>query len=149
MAYSNTTLKLFETLSRARPPLSLCEGMRVGRGFADVGYEEFLVISADRLVSLLTGTVSALDEMRREHLFEIPTIDQIIGEIHRAGYEIVDVACVDRRTWRASLRNLEGGTCVTEEARSVEECFLKLALTAYQVKLVPEERCLKTEMVNR
>ena len=149
MLHSKATLKLFETLGRALPPLSLREGMRVGRGFADVGYEEFLVLSGDRLVSLLTGTVSTLDELRREHLFEILTVDRIVSEIHGKGCEVVGIDYLDQRTWRASVKKSDEETLWTEEARSLEECLLKLALAAYQVKVAQEESCLKTAMVNR
>jgi hypothetical protein len=49
-------------------------GDKIARGFADLGFEEFLLISEASLVSILSGNTSALTN--KEHFFLIPSFLQ-------------------------------------------------------------------------
>lgn len=51
-------------------------GVRVARGFADVGFEEFCVLGDGRMVSLYTGTIHDIDY---EHIFVVPTLEDLLA----------------------------------------------------------------------
>lgn len=104
----------------------------VGRGFADVGYEEFVVLPDARLCSLYTGQVVDLPQSdgvagRRYH-FLVPTLQQLGDIISRAGFENIRIETELGASWRASFEdgrvananNLKrwvcsGGWCKTPE----------------------------------
>jgi hypothetical protein len=146
MLYSNKTLKLFELIGRARKDVLLEAGARVGRGFADIGFEEFIVLPGNKLLSLLTGAVSALDQVKREHLFEILTPDRCIAEIKLAGFEINSIDYIDNRHWNVVLEGDQED--LSEQASSLEECLLKTLIKVRKIEIPAEERCLKAVTVN-
>lgn len=148
MLLGRNILKLFEIRGRAVTLPELRGGMRVGRGFADVGHEEFMVLQGGRILSLLTGEVSSLDSMRREHLFEILSTDALIAEIHQAGYRFLSLACPEQRHWEGEIESSEQGERYSSRCTSLEECLLQLALAARKIEIVPEVRCLKSVKVN-
>jgi hypothetical protein len=145
--YSKKILKLYEQLGRVRTPSHYPVGTRLGRGFADVGLEEFILLTGERLLSLLTGNISSLDEVRREHLFEILTTDQLIAEIHQQGFEIVHLECRDLRTWTGRVKTINDSSIHSYESSSLEELLLSLLLLIFHVIKADEARCLKTVMV--
>ena len=148
MLHTKKSLKLFEQLGRMRPITEYALGSRLGRGFADIGFEEFVLLPDGRVLSLFTGNISALDEVRREHLFEILTADQLIAVIHEKGYEIESLRCQDMRTWAGSVRNLADCSSRSYESASLEELLLSLLLQIFNVVQTDEARCLKTVMVS-
>lgn len=148
MLHTKKSLKLFEQLGRVRIMREPALGSRLGRGFADIGYEEFILLPGSRLLSLFTGNVSALDEVRREHLFEILSADQLIAEIHEQGFEIEDLRCLDMRTWEGRVKNQSNGSCHHYHSPSLEELLLTLLLLIFNVVQPDEMRCLKTVMVS-
>jgi len=81
----------------------------VGRGFADVGYEEFVVLPDAKLCSLCTGQVVDLPESGRDQVsasryhFLVPTLQQLGDIICRAGFENIRIETELGAFWRASL----------------------------------------------
>lgn len=146
MLHARHILKLFELRGRAMSDVALEEGMRVGRGFADVGFEEFIVLPGARMLSLLTGEVSLINQVRREHLFEIATSDQLIAEIHQAGFVFQKLECPEQRGWNGSV--VSGEESFSVEGRSLEECLLCLALAVKKIEIPVEVRCLKSVKVS-
>jgi hypothetical protein len=83
----------------------------VGRGFADVGYEEFVVLPNARLCSLYTGQVVDLPAVdgpqsnaTRYH-FLVPTLQQLGDIICRAGFENIKIETELGAFWRASCED--------------------------------------------
>ena len=74
---SRELLSLYQTLHRAgfRPPLR--EGRRVARGFADVGFEEFWILPARKLVSIVNGVASELQSEHERFFFAVPGADEL------------------------------------------------------------------------
>lgn len=147
MLHSKKILKLYEQLGRVRTVESYPVGSRLGRGFADIGFEEFVLLTGERILSLFTGAISSLDEVRKEHIFEILNADQLIAEIHQQGFEIQQLQCRDLRVWVGQIRNVGNGSIHCHESHSLEEVLLSLILLIYNVIQPDEARCLKTVMV--
>ncbi len=123
-------------------------GTLVGRGFADLGEEEFVVLTGERLLSLYTGTVTLLNDVRREHLFSILSIDQMIAEMRSRGCGIERIECIEQRRWRCGVRNEKSNEIVSAESVSLEESILLVMMQLYGISPEDGVRCLKTEMVN-
>ena len=80
-------------------PLIREPGERISRGYADLGYEEFLLISEQRMVSLFSGQVSTLPVDHERFFFAVPTVDQMLREVERRGAEIGSIENRDGRSW--------------------------------------------------
>jgi hypothetical protein len=102
----------------------------VGRGFADVGYEEFVVLPNARLCSLYTGQVVDLPRSDGQQAsapnfhFLIPTLQQLGDIICRAGFENIKIETELGAFWRASCEDgrVSGADKSTIEAGSGEWC---------------------------
>ena len=148
MLHSKRILKLYEQLGRVRTVSGYAVGSRLGRGFADFGLEEFILLTGQRILSLLTGNISSLDEVRSEHIFEILNADQLIAEIHEQGFEIEHLQCHDFRMWTGRIKCVTDGAIHEYESSSLEELLLSLLLRVFNVVQPDEVRCLKTVMVS-
>lgn len=136
--------KLAEALDRAGIKFQLSAGVRVGRGFADIGYEEFSVLPggetvvdelghrrhiALRVVSLLTGEVRTLNEQEIQKLFVIPTVDQILETAFQLKLGDVTVSGDVLSGWDVGIGGQPGYSETTKTSgASLEEAFLKLLL---------------------
>lgn len=106
-------------------------GTLLGRGFADLGFEEFSVLSSKKMVSLFTGECIEIPSDYRAHFFWIPTCDEMIEQIQRTGRDIGGLIFKDQRTWELSLAN--GGKIgdAIRGARSLEEVLLETLIEAF------------------
>lgn len=102
---SNAFLKRCEKLKDLglSPPLST--GMRVARGFADLGYEEFYCLSDKKLVSIFTGHLSDITPEHRNFFFAILPIEALVDSISKLHYDVESFTFVDQRRWRVALRH--------------------------------------------
>ena len=98
-------------------------GSRVGRGFADLGCEEFLIIAPGKLVSLFTGQTSSMTPDQEHFFFHIPTVDQLVDLLSRSGTDVSSITHVDRRSWRMTIdpatRDAAGVMPATPEAHAI------------------------------
>ena len=85
----------------------LVTGIRIGRGFADVGYEEYSVIDTRRAVSMLTGTIIALDDFYLNYYFLVPTVDEVTKEIFQRGWDITAIEYRDQRDWVVTAQQVD------------------------------------------
>ena len=99
-------------------------GDTVGRGFADIGFEEFTVLPNNKLVSRLTGQTSEIGERDVGHLFLVPTPDQIIALLSETDTKISSASYPDSRRWEIVCRS---GVDVDEEIK-ISKSSLHLAL---------------------
>ena len=98
------------------PPLK--EGTRIARGFADLGYEEFVLLPGKKLLSLYSGTLTQFPEEHAHFFFPVPSADEMVEDIERKGFDIVSLEYRDQRTWVATMEDckshkrsvFEGGT---------------------------------------
>ncbi len=127
MISSTRFLALCHELKRAGWNPGIEPGMRVSRGYADLGYEEFLVLPNGKLLSLLGGSTSEFPEAHRGHFCVVPSVDVIVAEVRRRGFDISSVTFADQRIFQ--LRAEGAGRVAAAEAASIEEAFAKLFLS--------------------
>lgn len=100
----------------------------MGRGFADLGYEEFLVLPGEKLLSLFTGQVSQLNDENRRFLFPIPSVKQLINHIQLAGYDLISVTFEEQRRWKLVMRRSGSSESPTIEHVDLEGVLLEALL---------------------
>jgi hypothetical protein len=81
---------------------------RVARGFADLGYEEFIVLPADKLLSLFTGKITPLKHEDLPHLFHIPDVDQLLLWLNQHGVDVESINSEDQRNWSVIYKSERG-----------------------------------------
>lgn len=86
-------------------------GLRVARKFADLGIEEFLLLPSKKIVSLFTGQVSELVDAHLQHLFAVPSTDQLVSMIQKSDFDLEELRFVDQREWEISIRHYDSGEC--------------------------------------
>lgn len=99
MIHSNKFLKECEALQQAGWKPELYSGMRVARGFADLGYEEFYLLPQNKLVSIYTGESSQYNPAERDFFFLVPDTKQLIAELNNQECEIASLVHEDNREW--------------------------------------------------
>ncbi|WKZ57394.1 MAG: hypothetical protein QY326_01630 [Bdellovibrionota bacterium] len=106
------------------------EGQRVGRGYADLGIEEFLVLPGRRLVSLISGSGSEVPEGHERFFFWIPSVDECIDEIDRRGWDLLSATFHERRTWH--VQAIRNGVPLSGCAGSIEQACAALLLAVLE-----------------
>ena len=96
---SKEFLQICQDLSELGYKPELNAGGRIARGFADLGFEEYLYLPPDKLVSLFTGDKSTLPEEHRDFFFVIPTVDMMVSVALEHGAEILSIDHVEQREW--------------------------------------------------
>ena len=104
-------------------------GERVGRGFADLGAEEFQIIGSNRIVSLFTGHTSELTADQRRFFFLIPDVDQLAAMLCERGFDIEQIERPDQRQWRIELRRVSDRRVSSVSAESLPEAFAQALLS--------------------
>jgi len=125
-----------QALSRLGYRPRLEGGMLIGRGFADLGFEVFVLQPADKLLSLFTSTVSSLppaDSLDRANFFHVILVDEAVNVLLELGSEISSLEFRDKREWFLSLDNGDSPT-ETYHARDLEQVFIDALLDLYQQK---------------
>ena len=125
---NHSVLKLSEELGRMYPDTTFEEGMKIARGFADLGYEEFLLLPGGKLLALYSGQVTQFPEEHRRFFFEVPTPDQVAARLNKAFWDIRSLQLEDQRTWMLTIVNAKTGAVLTFSADLLEECFLHAAV---------------------
>ena len=117
-------LKLCEALKTKRGEVPLQDGMKVARGFADLGYEEFLLLPGGKLLSLYSGQVTPFPEQHANFFFEVPAADEISDRIVRELWDIQSLTFEDQRSWKARLKHSKTGESREFTAPTIEELFV-------------------------
>ena len=126
MITERSYLELCHQAYKAQIQLPIGPGTHVGRGFADLGYEEFLWLPNGQLLSLYTGAQTAFPEGHRDHFFAVPTIDGVIQELSRRGFDVATTEFIDQRQWRILVRSIHDQRVLTAESRNFGEALLQL-----------------------
>lgn len=108
----------------------LTSGMKIARGFADIGFEEFCLLPGNKILSLFTGACTVYQEEDRQHFFFVPPADAMIDILEQEGIEIYELSSADRRTWSVKGRFESGEQKVFQGATLLEGLlpFLELLL---------------------
>jgi len=125
MILSNKILASFDRLKEIGLPQSLDSGRMVGRGFSDLGYEQFLILSGERIISCFTGKTTDFKPEEREHFFQILNADELTLEIIKLGWDIAGVNHVDGRRWELKLVKAGEDSKVVFSENSLLEVLLQ------------------------
>jgi hypothetical protein len=107
---SKAFLKHCEKLKEAGLAIQFEPGVRIARGFADLGYEEFYALSGGKAVSVFSGQVAQIPPEHQKFFFLVPSFDRLINEIQRAGFDVECLEFENQRTWVLSVKEPQGGT---------------------------------------
>lgn len=77
-------------------------GERVARGFADLGYEEFVVLPSGKLLSLFTGEMTKIGAELDEHFFLVPSFERLCQIARELGYDLEPMQYEEQRTFELS-----------------------------------------------
>lgn len=121
---SNEILAKYELLKDLFP---IEVGEKIARGFADLGFEEFYLVTPTKMVSIFTGQTSALTDDQRGFFFVVPSFDRLHQALLVQGWEIKELDYKYNRNWHITIqRNQQKCQLV---AASLELVFLE-ALTS-------------------
>ena len=129
MAAGRRFLALCERLHKAgllKPRFEV--GERIGRGFADLGAEEFQIIGTNRIASLFTADVSELLENDRHFFFVIPDVDQLADLVCATGFDIKSITRPDQRQWELRLTRAADTRHFTFSADTLLEVYAQAYL---------------------
>lgn len=141
MFSSRIVLQLSESLAALGLFTDFSQFKRLGRGFADIGYEEFFLINEQKLISLFTGESKLYSSEDRKHLFVIPTVDQVINEFDRLNYQITAIKYEDSRSWEVSVTDSDKRSFIYS-ASTLLESMLGVLATSKGIALNDKKRDL-------
>jgi hypothetical protein len=101
-------LELLEKLSRCGVESRLAEHTVVARGFADIGAEEYALLSRNKLVSLTSGAVSQLPDEHRHFFFDVRSLDELIELVLERGGTCEGISFLEQREWEVRLSRKSG-----------------------------------------
>lgn len=77
---------------------------QVARGFADLGFEEFMVLpGGKKIISILTGTTSELPDDAPKNLFAVPSPDEALSKLSELGALRINFKHLDERSWELTF----------------------------------------------
>ncbi|NDC36545.1 MAG: hypothetical protein EBZ48_00660 [Proteobacteria bacterium] len=118
-------LKLCEALHHASPGQDLEPGTKIARGFADLGYEEFLLLPGEKLLALYSGQVTLLQEEHRRFFFPVPTPDEMVERIIRDNWDILNLTYEEQRSWRLTICEATTKVTRTIVGSTIEESLVR------------------------
>lgn len=121
-------LSLCSNLAAGSVAFKVEVGAVVARGFADLGFEEFLVLPGNRLLSLYSGELTKDADLKDSGLFLVPSLDDMQAALVELGYDIVLVEFRDQRDWFLRLKHYSRNVLYEVGASRLEEAFLRALL---------------------
>ena len=131
MMYTSEYLTLCHRLL-GKHNFRLTPGLRIGRRFADVGFEEFSVITQQSIVSLMSGKIIPLEADFLTYYFPIYSVEELLRLLYSSHIDVESITYVEQRTWSAILKSSNSDT-VTLSCSTVEELFLRGLLWALKI----------------
>lgn len=125
---STELLEKTEELKRRGISWPLEPGAMVARGYADVGYESFVLLPNRRLVSLFTAQSSELLQDHQQFFFVVPNLAMILDRLSRLGVSLVKTDYVLQKEWRVLAQNEKGRALGEFCGRSLDELLLEVLL---------------------
>ena len=104
------------------------QGMIVCRGFADLGYEEFVMLTNNKICSLYSGKISELPDEDKKHFFAVPDEGMLTDRIVKSGFDIRGMEFENQRIWKVLLQNPETHIEIMFEGPSIKDALLECLL---------------------
>ena len=133
----NRFLKECADLKEQGFPFVQEQGRRIARGYADLGYEEFILLTENKLLSLYSGKPSEIPEGHSHHFFLVPSCDEMVDEIIKRGFDIESLQFKNQRSWEIVATKKEGNR-ISEGAPTLEQALL---LALKQIVREGHEKC--------
>jgi hypothetical protein len=127
MWFDPRLLELAESLKAAGRSTSFRPGARLARGFADVGFEEFVILPNLKMMSLFTGAQTEVVADHQNFFFEIPSLDDVLRELEERGEPVVEVEFKGGREWLLRTPHLSG------KAGDLHYAGIECLLASYKV----------------
>lgn len=134
MLHARSHLELCHSLIKSEHRYQLQPGLRLARGFADIGYEEYSVLSGYNVVSLHTGKTGTLEPDYEKFYFPVYSVDELSKLLYEKHCDIQEIRYDDQRTW--VLRVLH----VNKDAGEFEDGLLEGAFLKAYLWSVEQER---------
>ena len=99
-------------------------GTFVARGFADLGYEAFVAVNGDTLLSLFTGERSSISKDEYKNLFLIPSTELLVDLVQKSGFNIEKINYIEQREWQLQVASASKNFKCTGE--TIEEVLLEV-----------------------
>jgi len=128
-------LEKYQLLSRLGHSSRLEVSELLGRGFADLGFEVFVLLPGGKLLSLFTGSTSTLPDAEapdRANFFAILSADQIVDALVELGVTIESLTFCDQREWCLQLKLANSLESELYYAKELEEVLLDALIGFYQ-----------------
>jgi hypothetical protein len=110
-------------------------GSHIGRGFADLGYEQFVLLPNQQIMSLFTGHKNNFPEEQRNFFFLIPDINDLVNYLEENGWECEMLECDDGVTWTATVNSEYSSISIT--AITIWDALI--AVTQQAIQLMNED----------
>ena len=104
-------------------------GEIVARGFADLGFEEFLILPSKKLLSVMTGNIAELADGDRDRLVFVPGVEQLVEILEERKCFLERIEFVDGVRWVGLARFLEEQ--ISCESKSLKACLMNLVLKSF------------------
>jgi hypothetical protein len=105
----------------------------VARGFADVGFEEYIVLANMRICSLYTGKIGELSENNLAFYFLVPSLQQLGDIIGRWGFDNIKIESELGAFWSASFLDTKlGEHYVSERQTTPHEALVRLFVSVIE-----------------
>lgn len=105
-------------------------GEIVARGFADLGFEEFLILPSGKLLSVMTGTMTELAEGDRERLVLVPTVEQLVEILEQRKCYLEKIEFVDGVRWDCAAKFSDAN--IFSQSRSLKWGLMDLLIKSHQ-----------------
>lgn len=109
-------------------------GVRIARGYADLGFEVFMLLSSTRMVSLHTGDVSEFGAGEQEHFFVVPDCEEMVEALLRLNFDVDSIHFPEQREWSLRLRNLANDALVEVRGESLEEMLAAALARGFELR---------------
>jgi hypothetical protein len=133
--YDRDYLDSLQALANSGYLKEFSPGDTVARGFADIGYEEFLVLPNSALCSKLTGEVSPLNDSNEKFFFLVPCLAQLADVACRSGLAEIRLETELGSRWEASLCEGDDAEVRIKSASSAK--IPEQALVTLMLQLLP------------
>jgi hypothetical protein len=123
---SKEYLELCNELHKGGLALEFKAGQRIGRGFADLGVEEFILTTPEKMVSLFTGQSSILQDEHKKFFFWIPSCDELVDELLKRKIVIETIGFPNAREWKVNT----AGQNISADGREINLALGRVLLLA-------------------
>jgi predicted nuclease of predicted toxin-antitoxin system len=147
-------LSLCEAISNRGGLKNFNPGDTVARGFSDFGYEEFIFLENNNVISTISWTKSLLHQSSFEHLFLVPNSNQTFIELERYNVVVQSIVKGKNNDWIISAQNNASDEMLLSRDEDFQYALLKmlakvLTVDCEQIDSKSKRRNLKAQVKSK